>query len=782
MATVPPPRRAWIPARTLLVGLVASSFLLSAVPAVGGEAEPAPFPGTNPPPDTDADLHPDPPARPRDGRPRIGLALSGGGALGLAHVGVLQALDELRIPIDAIAGTSMGAVVGAFAALGMPPDEMRTLFESTDWAALFEDAPPRRQRAYRRKEDLAPALVDVELGLTRRGLRPPSGLVSGQRYVFAFDYPDLHATIPGGFDALPTPFRAVATDASTHEMVILDRGNLGRAVRASMAVPGLFAPVEIDGRTLVDGGLTRNLPVDVARAMDVDLVIAVWVGGEEVRDDPVAPAPLTRLLDRVTNMVVVPNTLVQAPHADVLIHPDLGALTPADFQEADAFATLGAIAAREVLHGASNLPRLDPDAWDAWIQAHRRDLPRTFSVDDVTVVNDSRVGKRVIDDRLQLAPGDTLSFRELETTVDRLYGLDLFDRVLLELDDTGGRRVLEVEIEGAHSPPHRFRVGFRLEDDLEGNPAGTARLRHLWIEANRWGAEWRNDLAAGTDRGIATEWLQPVGRARRLFAAVSGVAEDRGRAVHDDGDIAGRYGAQRFEVGLDLGLHPSRDVELRAGVARGRLGTESRIGEIPIDTGDVELGEIRASVAFDRLDELAVPSRGVRLVVAAEVGRTSLGADADHEHLRATLIGAATRGRVTGLVVAMGATDFGSDVPDLAAARLGGPGSVSGVRTGEIAGDVAAAGRVGILVRTGDRSPLGIGPSKVGVWVDAGGAWSGWSEASADDVIASVGIGGFLDTPLVPVALIAAVAEDREPVTYFLLGESLLPLGFTDRR
>jgi len=777
MATIPRRRRARI-----VTALVPLLPILVAVGAIAGETEPAPFPGTNPPPDEDEAPRADTPRSVHEGRPRIGLALSGGGALGLAHVGVLQVLDELRIPIDAIAGTSMGAVVGALTALGMPPDEMQALFEETDWTALFEDAPPRRQRAFRRKQDLTPALVDVELGLTRHGLRPPAGLISGQRYVFAFDYPDLHATIPGGFDALPIPFRAVATDAASHEMVILDEGNLGRAVRASMAVPGLFAPVRIDDRTLVDGGLTRNLPVDVAREMDVDLVIAVWVGGEDVRDDPVAPAPLTRLLDRVTNMVVVPNSLVQAPHADVLIHPDLGALTPADFDEAGAFATLGALAAREVLHGASGVPRLDDEAWEAWTREHRRALPRTFAVDSVTVVNDSRVGKRVIDDRLRLAPGDTLSFRELETTVDRLYGLDLFDRVLLELDHTGGARVLEVEIEGAHSPPHRFRVGLRLEDDLEGNPAGTARLRHLWLEANRWGAEWRNDLEAGTDRGLTSEWLQPVGRARRLFVAASGVAEDRGRAIHDRGDIAGRYGAQRFEAGLDLGLHPSRDVEVRVGWAVGRLRTESRIGEVPPHLDDVDLGEIRAGVVVDRLDDLAVPDHGVRLVLAGEVGRTSLGAGVDHEHLRASLAGAATAGRVTGLVSALAATDFGSDVPGLLAARLGGPGSVSGLRTGELADDVAAAGRVGILIRTGERSPLGIGPSKVGLWVDGGGAWTGWSVAAFDDVVFSVGIGGFLDTPLLPVALIAAVAEDREPVTYFLLGESLLPLTFTDRR
>lgn len=780
MTSVVRPRRPHLwPLATWLLGVVLTAEGAAASP----EAELAPFPGTDPPPDREVEPHRSPPtdADP-SGRPRVGLALSGGGALGLAHVGVLRVLDELRIPIDAIAGTSMGAVVGALAALGMPPDEMEALFVTTDWTALFDDAPPRRHRGYRRKQDLTPDLVDIELGLTRHGLRPPSGLVSGQRYVFAFDYPDLHATIPGGFDALPIPFRAVATDAATHELVILDRGNLGRAVRASMAVPGLFAPVKIDGRILVDGGLTRNLPVDVARAMGVDVVIAVWTGGEVLRDDPTAPAPLTRILDRVTNMVVVPNSMVQAPNADVLIHPNLGELTPDDFREAEAFATLGAIAAREVLYDAVEVPRLDPVDYDAWLAAHRRDLPRTFTVDEVTVVNSSRVGRSIIDDRLQLANQDTLTFRELETAIDRLYGLDLFDRVLLQIDGSDDRRVLEVQIEGTHSPAHRFQVGLHLEDDLEGNPEGTARLRHTWLEANQWGAEWRNDLSAGSDRGVLSEWFQPVGRARRLFMSLAGLAEDRGRPIHEGGDIVGRYGAQHAELSLSLGLHPTRDTELRVGLARGERRTEGRLGAVPDGLGNATIGELRATVAVDRLDELAIPSRGWWLEVAGELARDALGSEHDHEHLRATCAVFSTSDRLTGLAVAVAATDFASEIPSLSAVELGGIGSMSGFRRGELRGDVAAAGRIGALLRMTDRSPLGIGPSKLGLWVDAGSAWSGWSVASAGDVITSVALGAFLDTPLLPVSLVAAVAKDREPVTYFTLGETLLPLDVTGRR
>ncbi|MEM8933740.1 MAG: patatin-like phospholipase family protein, partial [Acidobacteriota bacterium] len=195
-------------------------------------------------------------------RPKIGLALSGGGAKGCAHVGVLRVLEELQIPVDYIAGTSMGSIVGGLYASGMTVDELETMLVSVDWSDAFQDAPRREDLSFRRKEDDQRYLFDLELGLREGRLVWPTGLIGGQKLFYLLRTLTLPASGIDDFDRLPIPFRAVATDIETGEMVVLDHGDLARALRASMAIPGAFAAVDLDGRRLVDGGVVNNLPVD----------------------------------------------------------------------------------------------------------------------------------------------------------------------------------------------------------------------------------------------------------------------------------------------------------------------------------------------------------------------------------------------------------------------------------------------------------------------------------------------------------------------------------------
>src|SRR5687768_4033652 len=206
-------------------------------------------------------------------RPRIGLVLSGGGARGAAHVGVLKVLDEMRIPIDAIAGTSMGAVVGGMYASGMPVPDIEKLLSSVNWEDAFRDRPPREELGFRRKQDDREFLVRYALGLTDKGFVLPRGLVQGQKLEQVLRTASLPVASVQDFDSLPIPFRAVATDLETGEAAILDSGDLVTAMRASMSAPGVFAPAERDGRMLVDGGLVENLPVEIARSMNVDVLI-----------------------------------------------------------------------------------------------------------------------------------------------------------------------------------------------------------------------------------------------------------------------------------------------------------------------------------------------------------------------------------------------------------------------------------------------------------------------------------------------------------------------------
>src|SRR6266850_7981515 len=262
-------------------------------------------------------------------RARFGLALSGGGARGLAHIGVLKVLEELHVPIDVIAGTSMGAVVGGLYASGMSPEEIAREMEQVDWVSLFDDRPPRPDLPYRRKQDDSSALIDLELGLRSGRILLPRGLIAGQKIGFLLKSLTARVAFIDDFDRLPIPFRAVATDLANGSMVVLSRGDLADALRASMSIPGTLAPAEIDGRHLVDGGLVRNLPVDVARDMGADLVIAVDV---TTPFDPVESLKtLADVTRQVADMLTQDNMAKQILSADLLIRPDLTAISASNF-------------------------------------------------------------------------------------------------------------------------------------------------------------------------------------------------------------------------------------------------------------------------------------------------------------------------------------------------------------------------------------------------------------------------------------------------------------------
>src|ERR1700723_4286678 len=288
-----------------------------------------------------------PAAPPAEVRPRICLVLSGGGARGMAHIGVLKVLEELKVPIDCIAGTSMGAVVGGLYASGMSAAQIDTTMRWVDWQEAFRDLPPRRDLAFRRKQDDRNFLVDLPLGLKHGKILLPKGFIQGQKLQETLRQLTLPFSNSTDFDRLPTPFRAVSTDLETGDAVLLDKGDLSIAMRASISAPGVFAPVDYEGRLLVDGGLADNLPIDVARAMNADILIV-----SDVSFPLHDRAQLDSALSISNQMLAIllrkdsdrqKSTL--GPK-DVLIEPNLG-LTPAtDFTAAVSVISRGEDAAR----------------------------------------------------------------------------------------------------------------------------------------------------------------------------------------------------------------------------------------------------------------------------------------------------------------------------------------------------------------------------------------------------------------------------------------------------
>jgi NTE family protein len=251
----------------------------------------------------------EPAARQLPGRPRIGLVLAGGGAKGGAHVGVLKVLEELRVPVDCIAGTSMGALVGAGYASGIPAADLQQFLIDIDWQSVVGGLGQRDLEPIEQKRAGVTYSNDLELGLKDKRVVVPGGLVNTSGIEDLLRSYVARSRMQTDFDRLPIPYRAVATDMLTGDMVVLKDGDLATAMRASMAIPGAFAPVETEQHILSDGGMVRNIPVDVARDLCADIVIVVNLVEEEVRRDQLRTA--TALITRSTDVMIVANENLQ---------------------------------------------------------------------------------------------------------------------------------------------------------------------------------------------------------------------------------------------------------------------------------------------------------------------------------------------------------------------------------------------------------------------------------------------------------------------------------------
>ena len=300
-------------------------------------------------------------------RPKVGLVLGGGGALGIAHVGVLRVLEKLRIPIDFIGGTSMGSIIGGLYAAGLSPDEIQAFLERQNWDEVMSDDTPRRELFFRRKQDDQRYLF--ELGVKSNGLALGAGVAAGQKFNNLLQFETLRSVAVTNFDQLPVPFRAVATDLMTGAPYILDHGRLALAMRASMAVPGMFTPMRVDGRLLVDGGVVDNLPVDMVRGLGADVIIAVDVGSSAERVDEGSLNTMGGILGRTYSIAQRPGQRAQFKKADLGIQPDLGGFTAAQFDRVSAIVPKGEQAAQAM---ASELARfsvhaVQPSAWKRFV-------------------------------------------------------------------------------------------------------------------------------------------------------------------------------------------------------------------------------------------------------------------------------------------------------------------------------------------------------------------------------------------------------------------------------
>ncbi len=691
-------------------------------------------------------------------RPRVCLVLSGGGARGLAHVGVLRVLEQLRVPVDCIAGTSMGAVVGGLYASGMTPGAIERSMRSVDWQEAFRDAPPRRDLAFRRKQDDRNFLVRLPLGLKHGAFLLPKGLIQGQKLQETLRRLTLPYDHMASFDALPTPFRAVATDLETGKAVILGSGDLAVAMRASMSAPGVFAPVDSGGRLLVDGGLAENLPIDVARAMGADVLIVVDVQYPLQSRSHLKSA--LAISDQMLAILVRRDSdrqLATLGPADVLIQPDLGETGSTDFSVVAQTIGLGAqatLALRAKLAGLA----LSPDAYRRYVLRRERPPAAAPVIRFVRVDAASQPYARTILATMRPLVGRPLDAAKVGARITELYGLGLFETVDYRLVSEGAgaarREGIEVRARRKSWGPNYVRFGLNLEDDFQGNSRYNAAARFLVTEINDLGAEWSTDLQIGSNPKVFSEFYQPLSARRRWFVAPSGRVEVRDLRLYSKDVAVADFREREAEADLDLGRELGNWGEVRVGVHRINGNNRARFGDPALIDEKFNNGQWFFKWSYDRLDSVDFPRAGQTYSLQWTGDRTGLGSAVPSDRVAADWLMARSHGRDTLLLwTSAGATVRGTIKPTSIQDfyTLGGFLNLSGLAAGSLDGPNFAIGRAAYLRKIGHG---GAGllefPAYLGVSVEAGNVWQRRGQISWGGAHKDISLFLGLDTLLGP--------------------------------
>jgi NTE family protein len=719
-------------------------------------------------------------ATPDATHPRVCLVLSGGGARGMAHIGVLKVLEELKVPIDCIAGTSMGAVVGGLYASGMTASEIESTMRSLDWQDAFRDAPPRRDLGFRRKQDDRNFLVRLPLGLKHGHMLLPKGFIQGQQLQETLRLLTLPYADSASFDRLPTPFRAVATDLETGDAVVLEKGDLALAMRASISAPGLFAPVEYQGRLLVDGGIAENLPIDVARAMHADIIIV---------SDVSFPLQSRKLLDSavaISNQMLAilvrkdaDRQIATLGPQDILIEPVLGLAASTDFTIAAGTIAQGEAAARRAAPRLAHL-RLGDSENQAYLTRRAAREPGLPTIRFVRVDEPSKRYQETILAEMQPLVGKPLDLDALGARIKELYGLGYFETLDYSVVERGAGPAqesgLEIRARRKSWGPTYLRFGLNLQDDFQGNNHYNATVRFLMSEINSLGGEILTDVQVGSDPKLASEFYQPLDALRTWFVAPSARIEGRDLPIYMNNTQIADFRDREVEGAVDFGRTLGNWGEIRAGVHRTNGLEYDRWGNPDLVTPQYNNGEYFFKFTYDRLDNVRFPRDGQSFSLQWDANRTNLGADIGFDRVTADWLMARSSGRNTLLLwTSAGATLDGNlqptDVQDFYS--LGGFLNLSGLAPQSLLGPNFAIARA-IYFRKISRGGEGFFdvPAYIGMSLELGNTWQRRGEISYGSAHKDASAFVAFDTFLGPVYIGSGYDDSGNAGYYLFLGRT----------
>ncbi len=706
-------------------------------------------------------------------RPTVGLVLSGGGARGFAHIGVLKVLEENHIPVDYVGGASMGALIGSLYAMGRTPAEIEQLINSLDWDKLLSGSPSLDNLSFRRKEDRRNIPAPITLRGRANNLKLPNALNPGNEIGLLFDRETLQYATINNFDNLPIPFRAVGTDMVKGESVTLKSGSLSQSLRATMSIPGIFAPIEVDGKILADGGLVNNIPTDVVKAMGADILIVVNIetqlGSRESLDS------LLGVLSQTLNIASLDNSRRSLRQADFIIAPELGNYTIGSFTNSREIIALGFQGAEQKIGLLKTLSLNDAD-WQTHLANRRaRKLPETAPVPAfVAVEGKNKEAVETVEEKLDgkynNQPLDKAKLDELAKDLTDLTGTGRFSALGYDITKRNGEMGLLIRLNKSDErieKPARLELGFDVNSFETDTVNFNVKARLTFFDVGRYGTEWRNDFSVGSNTLLATEFYRPIASSK-FFVAPRASYERRRVNIFVESNRIAEYLQETAQIGGDVGYIFNPRSELRAGYTIGYQNVSRRIGDPLLPNVEGAFSTAGLRYVYDGLDRAQVPTSGI-------LSRNTLNYYFDSPGASGRFTQAESRNilfqklseRNTLFAFGNGGTAFGGDASPIQRFTLGGAFRLGGYGFGEFRANNYASGGIGVLHNPKIFPTLLGNRAYLGAWYEGGSAFERFNTLNYRQSLTG---GAIVETPLGPVFLGGSLNENGRGRIYFSLG------------
>jgi NTE family protein len=646
-------------------------------------------------------------------RPKIGLVLSGGGARGGAHLGVIKEFEKYRIPIDAIVGTSMGAFVGGLYASGMSSAEIEKMLTTTQWSKYIAIDYDRKEIPFRRKRLQRDFPGSLKVGINKdNDIVLGTGLFKRQQMLGFLKKETHKIAYSKDFDNLRIPFRAVASDLKTGETVVLKSGSLAESIYASIEIPGGFDPIVIDGKTLVDGGVADNLPLDVMRKeMNMDIIVVIDIS-TPFDKDPRFDNYIS-ILGQLSDILMrknVEQTIASMRKNEILITPDLEGYTPLDSDKYPEIIKIGEETIEKDYDSKLSQLSLDKDAYDEYSrQINSFAVHACPIIDKIEIDNNTYLNDTVIRKHLHVKPGDKIDYDQLDSDMQSIYNMMIFDDVKCDLSGKDGVNTLKITTEPSWDVNGQLKFAFGFEDDFSGRSDYSVKFEYIMFGLNSYGGEWRNRFTIGIEKLIYTELYQPLDALQRWYIRPNLFYRDKKiyvsptilttHKIKADLDDSIPLQAREYGGEVGLGFNISNDFQFEVGLT-GKI-VNPKMNVIYEDANGTrydekkakqDIVEMYASLKMDSFDDAYFPTQGYEGELAFLTQLTKMGSEADFSQLYGEITAAFSYKHHTILpTLKIGTTykadDFDNAQDFSAFYTLGGLFNLSGLPTNAISGD-----------------------------------------------------------------------------------------------